>query len=95
MKEKFPLVCSDDYGVDEPTAQSLLQRHKDLFGEINAYDGDIKALNAQAQNLIKAGVSVLDVSLQYLLFLFAIHLDDLFKNFLMLASSKRTGKNAF
>lgn len=55
------LVNSKDYGEDEPTAQSLLQRHRDLSGELNAYKGDIQSLNSQAEKLIALGVSSLQV----------------------------------
>lgn len=44
LNEKLALVKSSDYGVDEPSAQALLQRHKDLEGEINAYNGDIQGI---------------------------------------------------
>ncbi|XP_023313664.1 spectrin beta chain, non-erythrocytic 1 isoform X1 [Trichogramma pretiosum] len=63
MKEKMALVASEDYGVDEPSAQALLQRHKDLEGELNAYRGDLQSLNAQAERLKAAGVSALQVDL--------------------------------
>ncbi|XP_014213231.1 spectrin beta chain, non-erythrocytic 1 isoform X2 [Copidosoma floridanum] len=59
MKEKMALVASEDYGVDEPSAQALLQRHKDLEGELNAYQGDLQSLNTQADRLQRAGVSAL------------------------------------
>ncbi len=55
------LVNSKDYGEDEPTAQSLLQRHRDLQGELKAYQGDVQSLNSQAQRLITLGVSSLRV----------------------------------
>lgn len=55
------LVASNDYGLDEPSAQALLQRHRDLQGELNAYSGDIQSLNSQADKLIKAGISTLGV----------------------------------
>lgn len=55
------LVGTNDYGVDEPSAQALLQRHRDLEGEINAYTGDIQSLNSQAEKLIKAGISTIEV----------------------------------
>ncbi|KAJ8678764.1 hypothetical protein QAD02_014551 [Eretmocerus hayati] len=61
MKEKMALVASEDYGVDEPSAQALLQRHKDLEGELNAYRGDLQSLNAQADRLRAAGVSALQI----------------------------------
>lgn len=56
------LVASTDYGVDEPSAQALLARHKDLRGEIQAYKGDITSLNTHAQKLIKTGVANLEIS---------------------------------
>ncbi|XP_015599750.1 spectrin beta chain, non-erythrocytic 1 isoform X3 [Cephus cinctus] len=62
MNEKMALVASEDYGVDEPSAQALLQRHKDLQGELNAYKGDVQSLNTQAEKLIKAGISTLELS---------------------------------
>lgn len=37
LKEKMALVTSTDYGVDAPSAQALLARHRDLRGEIQAY----------------------------------------------------------
>uniref|UniRef100_W4VRA2 Putative karst n=1 Tax=Corethrella appendiculata TaxID=1370023 RepID=W4VRA2_9DIPT len=62
LNEKMALVASDDYGVDEPSAQALLQRHRDLQGELNAYSGDILTLNQQADKLIKAGICTLELS---------------------------------
>lgn len=61
LNERLALVGTNDYGVDEPSAQALLHRHKDLEGEINAYTGDIQSLNTQADKLIKAGISTLEV----------------------------------
>lgn len=53
---------SEDYGVDEPSAQALLQRHRDLCGEIQAYKGDVQGLNSQAEKLIVSGISSLQVN---------------------------------
>lgn len=61
LNEKMALVTSTDYGEDEPSAQALLQRHRDLEGELNAYSGDIASLNSQAQKLVQAGISTLEV----------------------------------
>jgi len=61
LNEKMALVASADYGEDEPSAQALLQRHRDLQGELNAYSGDIASLNSQAEKLVKAGISTLEV----------------------------------
>lgn len=62
LNEKASLITSNDYGTDEPSAQALLQRHKDLQGELNAYEGDIQSLNAQAEKLIASGISNLDLN---------------------------------
>ncbi|KAK4883333.1 hypothetical protein RN001_006652 [Aquatica leii] len=62
LNEKTSILTSTDYGSDEPSAQALLQRHKDLQGELNAYKGDIHSLNSQADRLIAAGISNLDLT---------------------------------
>lgn len=62
LNERLALTGTNDYGVDEPSAQALLQRHKDLEGEINAYTGDIQSLNTQADKLIRAGISTIELS---------------------------------
>ena len=61
LNEKMALVASANYGEDEPSAQALLQRHRDLRGELNAYCGDIASLNSQAEKLVQAGISTLEV----------------------------------
>jgi hypothetical protein len=48
LNEKKPLVTSRDFGVDEPTAEALLKRQKNLTDEITAYKVDIVNLNNQA-----------------------------------------------
>lgn len=63
LNEKMALVTTDDFGVDEPSSQALLQRHRDLQGEMNAYMGDILNLNQQADRLIKAGICTLDLQM--------------------------------
>ncbi|XP_050313156.1 spectrin beta chain, non-erythrocytic 1 isoform X2 [Anthonomus grandis grandis] len=60
--EKESILASKDLGSDEPSAASLLQRHKDLEGELNAYQMDIQSLNTQANRLIEAGISNLDLN---------------------------------
>lgn len=62
LNERVALAASNDFGEDEPSAQSLLQRHRDLEGELHAYSGDIQSLNTQAEKLIKAGISTIKVS---------------------------------
>nr|XP_018898887.1 PREDICTED: spectrin beta chain, non-erythrocytic 1 isoform X2 [Bemisia tabaci] len=62
LNEKLALVGSTDYGEDEPSAQALLARHRDLQGEVKAYEGDIQSLNLQAKKLVSAGISNLQLS---------------------------------
>ncbi|XP_065202026.1 spectrin beta chain, non-erythrocytic 1 isoform X3 [Planococcus citri] len=62
LNERLTLVNSKDYGEDEPTAQSLLQRHRDLFGELKAYQGDVQSLNSQAERLMTLGISSLQLT---------------------------------
>ena len=59
LREKMPLVRSTDYGEDRPSAQALLARHRVLEEEIRAQDGDIQALNVQADRLTASGVTSL------------------------------------
>ena len=59
LREKMPLVRSTDCGEDGPGAQALLARHRDLEGQIRAYEGDIQGLNAQADRLVASGVTSL------------------------------------
>jgi spectrin beta len=61
LNEKMALVASADYGEDEPSAQALLQQHRDLQEELNAYSGDIASLNSQAEKLVQALISTLEV----------------------------------
>lgn len=57
MHERLTVLGSTDHGVDEPSAQALLARHKILEEELDAYQGDVQSLNTQGENLIKAGIS--------------------------------------
>lgn len=61
IKEKRPLVESNDYGEDEPSGLALLQRHARLEEEVQAYKGDIAALHQQGLKLKAAGITTLSV----------------------------------
>nr|XP_002732400.1 PREDICTED: spectrin beta chain, non-erythrocytic 5-like [Saccoglossus kowalevskii] len=52
MREKMPLVCSDDYGNNIEGAKLILSKHERLEEEIRAYEGDIKRLKEQAQQMM-------------------------------------------
>ncbi|XP_071162084.1 spectrin beta chain-like isoform X8 [Mytilus edulis] len=54
LKEKMPLVCSDDYGKDETGSQALLSRHNRLEGEIRSFRSEIGRLDELAQLMTKA-----------------------------------------
>ncbi|CAL1542371.1 unnamed protein product [Lymnaea stagnalis] len=54
MKEKMPLVCSDDYGKDVASAQALLSRHNRLDQDIRAFNGEIKRLEELSVLMTKA-----------------------------------------
>nr|XP_022333961.1 spectrin alpha chain, non-erythrocytic 1-like isoform X4 [Crassostrea virginica] len=54
MKEKMPLVTSDDYGRDEMGSKALLSRHNRLEGEIRSFRSEIKRLDELAQLMTKA-----------------------------------------
>ncbi|XP_061172689.1 spectrin beta chain, non-erythrocytic 5-like [Saccostrea echinata] len=54
MKEKMPLVTSDDYGRDEMGSKALLSRHNRLEGEIRSFRTEIKRLEELAQLMTKA-----------------------------------------
>ncbi|XP_076250387.1 spectrin beta chain, non-erythrocytic 5 kst isoform X4 [Rhynchophorus ferrugineus] len=60
--EKESILATKDVGTDEPSTASLLQRHKDLESELHSYKGDIQSLNTQANKLIEAGISTLDLN---------------------------------
>ena len=55
---------SADYGEDEPSAQALLARHRDLQGQIRAYEGDVQSLTAAADRLLANGMTSLNLGHQ-------------------------------
>lgn len=51
MFDTFRLVTSEDVGVDEANAQSLLKKHNDVMDELANYETTINNLHQQAENL--------------------------------------------
>ncbi|XP_003370108.1 putative spectrin repeat-containing domain protein [Trichinella spiralis] len=51
IRERMPLVSSEDAGKDESSAQALLLRHSRLEEEIKAYSGDIHRLNENGSGI--------------------------------------------
>ncbi|NXO10573.1 SPTN5 protein, partial [Oriolus oriolus] len=48
LRERQPLLASQDYGKDESSAEALLQRHLRLEKEIAAYSSEMRRLKEQA-----------------------------------------------
>lgn len=61
MKEKRPLVATDDCGRDAPSAGALLARHRALHEEITAYSAELDTLSAHAARLNTAGITCLQL----------------------------------
>nr|XP_049703877.1 spectrin beta chain, non-erythrocytic 1 isoform X2 [Helicoverpa armigera] len=61
MKEKRPLVATDDMGRDAPSAGALLARHKATHEEIRAYSAELDTLSAHAARLHAAGITCLQL----------------------------------
>jgi len=49
IKEKEPLVISEDVGQDEETVQILLKKHQALEDDLNSYEYNINSLRNQAK----------------------------------------------
>ncbi|VDM97600.1 unnamed protein product [Thelazia callipaeda] len=52
IREKLPLVKSNDYGRDEQASENLLSRHMHLEEEIQAYRADIIKLEEMAREMV-------------------------------------------
>ncbi|GFT44789.1 spectrin alpha chain [Nephila pilipes] len=50
MKEKEPIVGSQDFGKDEDSTESLLKKHEALMADLEAFGNTIFALKEQAQS---------------------------------------------
>ncbi|XP_056401829.1 spectrin beta chain, non-erythrocytic 5 isoform X2 [Hyla sarda] len=51
LKERLPLLTSEDYGKDESSVEAILQRHLRLEKEISAYAMEVRRLGDQAQTV--------------------------------------------
>ncbi|XP_063958759.1 spectrin beta chain, non-erythrocytic 5-like isoform X1 [Lytechinus pictus] len=52
MREKMPLVCSDDYGKDADSAKTMLQKHTILHEEIQAYENEVVQLRENGEKMM-------------------------------------------
>ena len=48
MKEKQPIVNSQDYGKDEDSSEALLKKHEALVSDLEAFGNTILGLREQA-----------------------------------------------
>ncbi|XP_075470432.1 spectrin beta chain, non-erythrocytic 5 isoform X1 [Ascaphus truei] len=51
LRERLPLLTSEDYGKDESSAEAILQRHLRLEKEITAYAMEVRRLGDQAETV--------------------------------------------
>ncbi|KAF9407356.1 hypothetical protein HW555_012597, partial [Spodoptera exigua] len=61
MKEKRPLVATEDCGSDAPSAGALLARHRATHDELRAHAAELAALRAHAARLRAAGITELQL----------------------------------
>lgn len=61
LKEKEPIVTSDDYGKDEDSAQALLTKHDAIMSDLRAYGTVVDGLREQSQHC-KPAAHVTDIS---------------------------------
>lgn len=50
MREKEPIVGSNDYGKDEDSTEALLKKHEAIMADLEAFDRTIRTLREQAQS---------------------------------------------
>ena len=50
MREKEPIVGSDDYGKDEDSTEALLKKHEAIMADLEAFENTIRNLRGQAQS---------------------------------------------
>lgn len=60
MKEKEPIVGSQDYGKDEDSAEALLKKHEALMADLEAFGNSVEALKEQAQSCRQQEAPVVD-----------------------------------
>lgn len=60
MKEKEPIVGSQDYGKDEDSAEALLKKHEALMADLEAFGNTIRSLRDQAQSCRQQEAPVID-----------------------------------
>lgn len=57
IKEREPLVSSDDYGNSEASAKALLQNHERLQLEIRAYSNEIDRLKELSKQVASSATT--------------------------------------
>lgn len=62
MREKEPIVCSQDLGRDEDSTEALLKKHEALMQDLEAFSSTVRALRTQADACRLKELSVSDGS---------------------------------
>ena len=62
MKEKEPIVGSNDFGKDEDSTEALLKKHEALMADLDAFNNTIHGLRAQARSCKQQEQPVVDQS---------------------------------
>ncbi len=60
MKEKEPIVGSQDFGKDEDSTEALLKKHEALMADLEAFNNTISSLREQARNCKQQETPVVD-----------------------------------
>ena len=62
MKEKQPIVNSQDYGKDEDSSEALLKKHEALVSDLEAFGNTILGLREQAAGCRQQETPVMDIT---------------------------------
>ncbi|XP_055312363.1 spectrin alpha chain isoform X2 [Sitodiplosis mosellana] len=62
MREKEPIVSSQDYGKDEDSSEALLKKHEALVSDLEAFGNTIQSLQEQAKNCRQQETPVVDIT---------------------------------
>ncbi|XP_065916481.1 spectrin alpha chain, non-erythrocytic 1-like [Dysidea avara] len=62
MKEKEPIVASNDYGKDEDSAQALLKKHETVMADVTAFGSTVETLKEQASKCNPPSASMVEQS---------------------------------
>jgi spectrin alpha len=62
MREKMPIVSSNDWGTSEDSSEALLKKHEALVCDLEAFGNTIQALQEQSKNCRQQETPVVDIT---------------------------------